>query len=250
MSTQPQRDFVKQITRLGRGKHMLFDVYRDFCEMAALSLYNAVTFGPDREEREQRYLRVAKRYDRDELTEIAQLLAFVTLGLEVELCDFLGEAFGELEQHNSARGQFFTPFDVSYLMAELNIGSRLPELEHRDFIRVQEPTIGSGGMVLAFALAMQRAGHNYQQQLHVVGADIDCRAVHMAYIQLSLAHIPAVIYLGNTLTMEFTETWYTPAHILGGWDYKLRQPEKTTKAPVITDTTGLVQTDLFGEVAA
>jgi hypothetical protein len=44
------------------------------------------------------------------------------------------------------------------------------------------------------------------------------RAVHMAYIQLSLLHVPAVVVHGNTLSLEEWGYWYTPAHILDGLD--------------------------------
>ena len=66
---------------------------------------------------------------------------------------------------------------------------------------------------------------NYQQRLHVTAVDIDRRAVHMAYIQFTLMHIPAVVIVGNSLSMEMHEYWYTPAHILGGWTAKLARAD-------------------------
>jgi hypothetical protein len=36
---------------------------------------------------------------------------------------------------------------------------------------------------------------------------------------------PAIIVHGNTLTLETWSNWYTPAHIIGGWDWKLRRKE-------------------------
>jgi type I restriction-modification system DNA methylase subunit len=253
MRTPHHAHFVKEIQRIGGGKYHLFDLFRDFCELAALSLVNAA----DRREhiwqqREDRYLRTINRYDDPADREsMARLLAHVINGLDAELCDFMGEVFGEMEQHNAAQGQFFTPFDVSYAIALITLGGRAPELESQPFIRVQEPSVGSGGMVLAFAKAMRQAGHNPQTQLHVVGVDVDSRAVHMAYIQLALAGIPAVLYVGNTLTMEMREEWKTPMHIMGGWDFRLQhQPATNAPAPIIKDTTGLRQADIFGEVAA
>ncbi|EJE6497691.1 SAM-dependent DNA methyltransferase, partial [Salmonella enterica] len=76
-------------------------------------------------------------------------------------------------------------------------------------------------MVIALAQEMQDAGINYQQHLHVTAIDVDPRAVHMAYVQFSLMHIPAVVIVGNSLTLEEREHWYTPAHVLGGWNMKL-----------------------------
>lgn len=85
-------------------------------------------------------------------------------------------------------------------------------------------------MVIALAEAMHERGMNYQQQLHVTAVDIDERAAHMAYVQFSLMHIPATVYVGNTLTMEIRERWDTPAHILGGWDFRLAAREQVNQA--------------------
>lgn len=192
MRTQYHSQFVKEIQRIGNGQYQLFDLFRDFCELAALSLVNAVDQRqPLHKHREERYLRIIRHYDRKEDRDsLAHLLAYVINGLNEELSDFMGEVFSELGQHNKSCGQFFTPFHVSYTIARLLIGDKVAELDSKPFIRVQEPSIGSGGMILAFAKAMREAGYNPQQQLHVFGVDVDSRAVHMAYIQLSLAGIP------------------------------------------------------------
>ena len=78
-------------------------------------------------------------------------------------------------------------------------------------------------MVIAAAEAMLDAGHNYQQCMHCTGTDIDIVSVHMAYIQCSLLHIPAVIQHGNFLSNEVWSEWKTPAHVLGFWDAKLNR---------------------------
>jgi hypothetical protein len=43
------------------------------------------------------------------------------------------------------------------------------------------------------------------------------RCVHMAYVQLSLLGIPAVVVHGNALSLDVWGVWYTPAHVLVGW---------------------------------
>jgi hypothetical protein len=35
--------------------------------------------------------------------------------------------------------------------------------------------------------------------------------------------VPAVIVHGNTLTFEEWSHWYSPAHIIGGWEWRLRR---------------------------
>lgn len=42
MNTQHHKQFVKEIQQIGGGQFHLFDMFRDFCELAALSLVNAV----------------------------------------------------------------------------------------------------------------------------------------------------------------------------------------------------------------
>lgn len=55
--------------------------------------------------------------------------------------------------------------------------------------------------------------------------DVDIRAVHMAYTQLALLHVPAVVIHGDTLSLEEYAHWHTPAHILGGWRFRLAVDE-------------------------
>ena len=59
--------------------------------------------------------------------------------------------------------------------------------------------------------AMKRHKIDYQTKMRAVATDIDLKCVHMAYIQLSLYGIPAVIIHGNTLTVEEWSHWFTPA---------------------------------------
>jgi hypothetical protein len=41
-------------------------------------------------------------------------------------------------------------------------------------------------------------------------------------VQLSLLSIPAIIQHGTTLSLEGFGRWYTSAHVLGGWQWRLR----------------------------
>jgi len=78
-------------------------------------------------------------------------------------------------------------------------------------------------MVIALAHEMRELGINYQQHPHVTAVDVDPKCVHMAYVQFALLHIPAVIVHGNAPSLEECGRWYTPAHILDGWTWKLRR---------------------------
>jgi hypothetical protein len=148
------------------------------------------------------------------------------MALEVEPCDLLGQVFHELELSSAERGQFFTPYHLCEAIARLEVrdGEELREkIRQRGFVTVSEPACGAGAMIIAMASVMQKQGINFQQHMHVTAIDVDSRAVHMAYLQFSLLGIPALIIEGNALTLEERDHWYTPFHVMGMWDTKLRR---------------------------
>lgn len=224
MSAAQHRKAIVKLLQANAYRHQLWNVFSDFVELAAISISNAV----DRhqwEEREARYLQIMKGYEREEVERFPVMFAELVNAFEAEPGDMLGMIFGELELGNAARGQFFTPYEICRLMAAISIddGRELrARIAENGYVTAMEPACGAGAMIIALAIELQNAGFSYQQHLHVTATDVDSRAVHMAFVQLSLMHIPAVVVLGNTLTLEEREHWYTPAHILGGWQWRLR----------------------------
>jgi len=211
-------EFVKAFNNITRHRHR-YEVFRDFVTMSAAALHNAIRKD---EKLEAEYLTIATRYKRDELSEFSELLAKLVLLLETEPRDVLGPLYMELELGNTNTGQFFTPHEVSELMARVTYGDELKTLD-KPFITVCEPACGAGGMVLAFVNVMLSHGHNPAQRLWVQAQDIDRTAALMCYLQMALWHIPGVVIVGNTLAMEAREVWYTPAHHLGFWHHRLER---------------------------
>ena len=80
---------------------------------------------------------------------------------------------------------------------------------------------GAGAMMIAMTQALAAQGIEYQTKVHVTADDISAIAVHMSYVQLSLLGVPALVNRRNSLTLEHFDTWPTPAHVLGGWAYRL-----------------------------
>ncbi|WP_394941188.1 N-6 DNA methylase [Psychromicrobium sp. YIM B11713] len=199
----------------------LSQVFDDFVEMSALSIRNAVD-RLDHDEREFQYLRIADQYDRSELDRFGHALALVTLEMEREPCDVLGHLYMDLGLGNKRMGQFFTPYDVAKFMAELQLGGLTAQINETGWATLYEPACGAAGFAIAASQALRHAGNNPQRQLHVTAEDLAPAAVHMAYIHLSLLHIPALVHRRNTLTQELYDTWRTPAHVLGSWDSRLR----------------------------
>lgn len=80
--------------------------------------------------------------------------------------------------------------------------------------------VGAGGMILSFAKALKEQNISYQQELLVEATDISDICVYMAYIQLSLYGIPAVVYCGNTLLQEIRFKLETPLFYLNYWKFR------------------------------
>ncbi|MEX3790848.1 N-6 DNA methylase [Paraburkholderia sp. BR14374] len=256
-----QKELVKLIQSFSYGHH-LHTVFSDFVELSALAISNSV----DRAQfdaREKRYLDIVGKYKKEEVAKFPQMLGLLVESFELRvamigkptsgaqligggLTDVLGETYMMLGLGNDRAGQFFTPYTVSRMMSMMLMGDCGAEVQRRGFIRLQEPACGAGGMVIAAAESLHAAGHNYQQVMHATCIDIDPCCVHMAYVQLSLLHIPATVVHGNALSMEVWGTWYTPAHVLGGWTFRLR---RRVEAELLRDAVALEHDEPVEEIA-
>lgn len=219
-------DMIKILKDL-RGNRGMYRTFEDTIEALAIVISNGCDV-LQFDAREARYLEIVKGYTREELDLMARFLALLVCEMEVERNDYLGQIFMLLELGSNYNGQFFTPYTLCQLMARLTIDQTLIEttIDHRGYVTMHEPAVGAGGMVLAAEEAMCSLGH--PGVMHVTCVDVDLKAVHMAYLQLSLAGIPAIVIHGNSLTLEQWSTWYTPAHIFGGWWWQPRHANGIT----------------------
>ncbi len=220
---------IKEIRSVAPYKHR-YDVFRDFVTMAAISLHNAVRKD---EGRESEYLALIGSYQPKDQQAFPKLMALLIEALQFEPRDVLGTVYMDLELGSRERGQFFTPQHLCEAMAAMLHGDELEHLE-RPFITLSEPACGAGGMVLAFVKEMQKHGHNPARRLWVQCIDVDRLSALMCYIQLSLWDVPAVVLVGNTLSLEMRETWFTFAHVREGWSARLqaRDAEEAAEKPV------------------
>ena len=231
-----------------RYKHRMGDVVTDFLEITALSIANScdkVNFN----KREERYFQVIKKYNKEELNTIAKLFAELVLALEDEPTDILGEIFMQLDLGDKWKGQFFTPMSVANVCAEFTLGDITQEyLNEKEFISVNEPTCGGGAMVIGIVNAFRKKNFNFQQQMYVIAQDLDIRAVHMCYIQLSLLGVPAIVMHSNSLTVEVFDEFKTPFYILFGWEHKrLKRREREKKEEAVLNINSKIK-DLVNKV--
>ena len=199
-----KKEFIKTITQLSYSRHK-WQVWQDFTELAALSIAQSTRYS---EEREQKYMQTIGRYTHKEAQLIPKLLAFTIEALEIKHHDFLGEMFMELELGSKWHGQFFTPYEVCLMMAQMTVSEK--QFENNQIVSVNEPAVGAGAMVIALCEHLQNQKINYQRQLKITAQDVDYTSCCMCYIQLSLLGCSAVVIHGNTLTVECRNYWYTP----------------------------------------
>ncbi|MBR6509680.1 MAG: N-6 DNA methylase [Clostridia bacterium] len=215
------------------NKHSIWNVFEDWLKVSSIAISNSVDWN-QANEREEQYLETINKYTPEEQKVLTKTFAELVDALQKEAvtggpCDLLGKVFHALELHNKYHGQFFTPFHICEFMGQValadggeagNVASEA--LRKKGYLSVCEPCVGSGGMVLGFAKAMHNNKMNYCDQMVAYCCDIDIKCVHMAYLQLSLYGIPAVIIHGNSLTNEEWSRWYTPVYMINGWPFKER----------------------------
>lgn len=207
----PAREFMRAFRGIV-GRHQAWRVFADFCELAALALAQTAGF---EQEREDRYVQVMSAYEGEEPHRLSEMLGQTAAGVKGMETDFLGSRFMELELSSHWHGQFFTPMAVCQLMAEVTLSGDLHQvMADRGFITVHEPASGAGAMLIAMARALERAGYDPRRQMYVTAVDVDPTAVRMCFIQLALLGIPAIVYEGNTLSMEMRRGWVTPAMVV------------------------------------
>lgn len=113
--------------------------------------------------------------------------------------DHLGEYHMSLQSTKAAQfnGEYFTPTAVSEMVASLSID----EIPKDEPLSVHEPTCGSGRMVLAVASVLEKRGY-CGRCMKAIAWDLSPHCYYMAYINLTLWGIPAIVTHGNTLSLE------------------------------------------------
>lgn len=225
----PKKEFLRVFNQL-TNRHRSWDVWRDFIVMYACALSNPVD-KQHYDEREALYLRTIKKCNKQEQPLFSELVAHTVMALEENPeQDFLGSIFMSLNLGNQHNGQFFTPYHVCELMAEVSMQDSVLKIEKEGYITLNDPCCGAGATLIAGVHAakkrLEKAGYNYQNHVFVVAQDIDMTVVLMCYIQLSLLGVAGYVKVGNSLTDPITTNdstenyWYTPMYFFPAWSMR------------------------------
>lgn len=231
--------FLKSFQKL-TYRHRAWDVWRDYVLLHACSISNVL----DKEnygQREKRYLKIIHQYSKEEQAIFPELAAYTTMALDQnQEQDFLGKMFMRLDLGNRSAGQFFTPYHVCELMAEVVATDVLEKIEQYGYISINDPCCGAGATLIAGVHVIRKQlehcdpPRNYQNHILVVAQDVDEIVGLMCYIQISLLGLAGFIKIGNSITDPMSTDdssenyWYTPMYFSDVWSTRrmLRQINK------------------------
>jgi len=189
-----ENEFLKTFKSL-TYRHRGWDIWNDFIVMAACALSNPVDKS-HYEEREARYLRIIKKYSKEEQNKFPTLFAHTVMALEINPeQDFLGRLYTRLGLQDEGRKQHFTPYNVCQLMAEIAMGDVVKKVRENGYITLDDPCCGAGATLIAGVncakRSLEKACMNFQNHILVSAQDIDETVALMCYIQLSLLGVAA-----------------------------------------------------------
>lgn len=150
---------------------------------------------------------------RDKVLNVDYRVKWLNDDMKPKYRDVLGEIFRELELYDQGAGQVFTEQPTADLMGELALDEARvrEEIARQGFVTVAENCCGSGALILGYLNTLLNIGVNPCRQVLVKAADLDPRCIKMAFVQLSLYCIPAVVEQRNAVTGEvFGKPLVTP----------------------------------------
>lgn len=224
-----RKNFLQTFNQLTR-RYRVFDVWRDFIILFACSLSNPVD-KTNYEEREERYLKIIQKYNKQEQEKFPELAAYVVMALEENPeQDFLGSIFMELNLGNKSNSQFFTPYHVCEAMAKITEEDIVYIVKEKGYITITDPCCGAGATLIAAVnetkKQLAKEDLNFQNHVLVVAQDIDETVALMCYIQLYLLGVAAYIKVGDVFTQPISTNdseenyWFTMMYFSDVWSMR------------------------------
>lgn len=221
-----RKEFLNAFQKL-TYQHRAWDIWRDFIIMFACSLSNSMDKA-HYDEREKRYLCTIKKYNKQEQMLFPELVSHTVMALEDNPeQDFLGGIFMELKLGNESGGQFFTPYHVCQLMADITMGDVAAQVAKNGYVTIHDSCCGAGATLIAgihgARKQLEKTGLNFQNHVLVSAQDIDEIVALMCYIQLSLLGVAAYVKVGDTFTEPMSPDdsldnyWFTMMYYSDVW---------------------------------
>lgn len=214
MSSKDQ--IIKMITDM-TGKYSAYNIFYDWCECMTLSISNSIEVFHSKlwKSREDTYKSIIRKYSLEEQKKFTEMFVWLGEAYEEKIEDVLGDIYMKSGCYSKQLGQFFTPYHLARMAAELGSGN----IKEDEIHMIYEPSVGGGANIIGLADVLRSRGINYQKCIKVVAQDLDWLAVYMSYVQFSLLGIDAIVVQGDTLGNPYTgrsypmeRVFYTPKH--------------------------------------
>lgn len=184
-----------------------------------------------RQDREDEYLRIIGKYNKEEQERFPRMLYELVEAFEEEkYADILGDLYMQLGMGDRWKGQFFTPYHICVVMAKMSADNIQAEIEQKGYLSVTDPCCGGGALLIAFAQHCREENVDYHNNVVFVAQDIDPVVARMCFIQLSLLGCPGYVKIGDSLRevepgpVLFPQTeydiWYTPFWFTETWSMR------------------------------
>ena len=224
-----EKDFLGTFEELTQ-RHRAWEVWRDFIVMSACSISNSLDKS-HYDEREARYMKAIKKYNKQEQQLFPKLFAYMVLALEENPeQDFLGHIFMLLELEDKRRQQFFTPYNICQLMSSIVMEDVAERVREEGYITINDCCCGAGATLIASIhearRKLEKEKLNFQNHILVAAQDIDETVALMCYIQLSLLGVAAYVKVGNSITEPMTADdnldnyWFSPMYFSSVWSMR------------------------------
>lgn len=169
------------------------------------------------EDREKEFNRLVEKHGEKTMQMFYECHAeLVMLFEEKGIDDYLGKIHHQLGVHNKMKGQFFTPFHLSKLLAYTRFEELKKELDSGKNIKITDSACGSGCLILGMLAVLKEKGVNYQNKIFISCSDLDENAIQMAYVQLTLAGAKARCKNEDALTGKCFGSWDTFSYSISG----------------------------------
>lgn len=230
MNKKELADICRLFTLTAKSKPV-WQIWSDFIEMYAIAISNSMDLGRY-ERREERYIELSKGYTEEQMKNIQDICVFVVDRYNRKSDqDLLGTIYMTLKLESHWKGQFFSPYEICRLNAEI------AGVSNMKYYTLYDSCCGSGANLIAKINEFKNQNIDFQNKVLVIGQDADYITALMCYIQLSVLGCSAVVKVGDTLERPISkreiyagiltdneDLWYSPKFIenavsfLGGQD--------------------------------
>lgn len=189
VQTKSGRDTCAKITKMLESKTVLFGGYYETFTKTVDLIYYALAGD------ESEYMKLVKTLERGAVNVVTEIYALLFNAFCVEYIfdNYLGVAYESLSHNDKRMGQYFTPWNVAYAMAQMTLGDVKMQIEkakkEQRKLTICDPTVGSGVMLLAAKrVIMEQAGLQGLDYFEFYGMDIDHLCVRMCQIHMMLTN--------------------------------------------------------------